>query len=59
MHKFQQVAGLVKFNGDVRINAIYRKAICKELGIDDLAGCIIEFNITVIHLKDNTRIQFE
>lgn len=59
MHKFQYFAAKVNHRGEVRIPQVYRKAICKELGIEDLKGCILELKITVIHLKDNNRIDFD
>jgi hypothetical protein len=57
LKKYQHFASKVGTQGEIRIPVVHRDAICKDLGIEELKGCILELNITVIHLKDNTTIK--
>ena len=54
MKKFQKLIAPMGERNTIKIPTVYRKAICKEIGIDSLKGCILELNITVIY-KDNRR----
>lgn len=56
--KYQHLILKVNERNEMTIPKVYREAICKDLGINSLKGCILELNITVIHLKDNKRINF-
>jgi len=56
VHKFQKCAASVNHRGELKIPYPHRRAICKAAGIEDLKGCILEINITVIHLIDNRKI---
>ena len=59
MKKYQHVAMKVNHRNEMRIPDAYVKAICQDNGIDSLKGCVLEIKITVIHLKDNSRIDFD
>lgn len=56
--KYTRLALEVNHRNEMRIPAKYVKAICEDNGIDNLKGCILELKITVIHLKDNSQINF-
>jgi hypothetical protein len=56
MPKFQHFASFINHKNQIRLPAIHKRALCKAIGVEDLNGCILELNITVIHLKDNRKI---
>ena len=57
--KYQHLILKVLGENELKIPKIYIDAICKDLNIGSLRGCILELNITVIHLKDNKQIDFD